>query len=197
MAESILEMAAGIVSSHASTTPLTSEELVLEIQKVHASLKALASGQSVAIPESEEITPAITVKQAFKKDEVICMICNKGKMKTLARHLKQVHNMKPGEYRKQFGIPSKQSLTAKSFSESRRQMAQDRGLADNLAKAREVRAAKLKEKKAVPAKPAKPKVEKKATPAKVAKPKASKKAALTKQAKPKAEKPTKATTEAA
>jgi predicted transcriptional regulator len=176
MAESIIELAAQIVSSHASTSHLSSEELVLEIQKVHAALKALEGGQAVAAPEAEYAKAAITIKQAFKKDEVICMICNKGKMKTLARHLMQVHNMKPGEYRKQFGIPSKQSLTAKSFSESRRQMAMDRGLADNLAKAREVRAAKLKEKKAAPAKPVKAaqrKVAKKAAPAKPVKPKAT------------------------
>ena len=35
-------------------------------------------------------------------------------------------------------------------------MAQDRGLADNLAKAREIRAAKLKAKKVQPEKPTKP-----------------------------------------
>ena len=168
-------MAAQIVSSHASTSSMTSDELVLEIQKVHALLKALEAGQSVVAPE--EVTPAITVRLAFKKDEVICMICNKGKMKTLTRHLNTVHNMKPGEYRKQFGTPSKQSLTAKSFSESRRKMAMDRGLADNLAKAREVRAAKIAEKKAAPAKPVKvaqPKLTKKSAPTKAAKPKAAK-----------------------
>ncbi len=83
------------------------------------------------------------------------MVCGKGGMKTLARHLAQVHGMKPGEYKKQFGIPSGQALTAKNFSEARRKMAQDRGLADNLAKAREIRAAKLKAKKAQPEKGAK------------------------------------------
>jgi len=46
-------------------------------------------------------------------------------------------------------------LTAKNFSEARRKMAQDRGLADNLARAREIRAAKLKAKKAQPEKMAK------------------------------------------
>lgn len=88
--------------------------------------------------------------------------------------------MKPGQYKKQFGIPSKQPLTAKSFTEARRQMAMDRGLADNLAKARGVRAANISAKKAAPAKgkkaaPAKPvkatqpKAEKKGAPAKAKK----------------------------
>jgi predicted transcriptional regulator len=169
----ILELVSDIVSSHASMSPMSSEELVLEIQKVHAAFKALEVGIDV-VAAPEEVKPAITVKQAFKKDEVICMVCSKGGMKTLARHLNLVHNMKPGEYRKQYGIPSKQSLTAKSYSESRRKAAEERGLADNLAKAREVRAAKINAKKAAPAKAAKPKVAKKAAPVKAAKPKVSK-----------------------
>lgn len=49
-------------------------------------------------------------------------------------------------------IPREQSLTAKSFSEKRRQAAVDRGLADNLAKARAVRAEKLEAAKAKQAK---------------------------------------------
>jgi predicted transcriptional regulator len=159
---SLLELASDIVASHASTTPMSSDELVLEIQKVHAALKALEAGE--AVPAAEEEKPAITVKAAFKKNEVICMVCSKGKMKTLSRHLNMVHNMKPGEYRKQYGIPSKQPLTAKSYSESRKKMAEERGLGDVLAKARETRAAKLKEKKTAPAnavKAAKPKTVKK------------------------------------
>jgi predicted transcriptional regulator len=147
----LLELASDIVSSHASTTLMSSDQLVQEIQKVHAALKALEAGQQVAAA-SEEAKSAITLKDAFKKNEVVCMVCGKGKMKTLARHLNMEHNMKPGQYKKQFGIPSKQSLTAKSFSEARRKMAEERGLGDVLAKARETRAAKLQSKKApVPA----------------------------------------------
>jgi predicted transcriptional regulator len=76
------------------------------------------------------------------------MVCGKGGMKTLARHLAQAHGLKPGEYRKQFSIPKDQPLTARNFSETRKKMAQERGLADNLAKARAVRAAKIKAEKA-------------------------------------------------
>lgn len=170
----LLEMAAQIVSSHASSTPMSSEELLQEIHKVYASLQAIETGKEAAAPAGAEAKPAITVKEAFKKNEVVCMICGKGGMKTLTRHLKQVHAMKPGEYRKQFGISSKQPLTAKSFTEARRKMAEERGLGDKLAKAREVRAAKLKAKKAAPAKPATAKPVK-AAPAKAVKPKAKKK----------------------
>ena len=156
----ILELTSDIVSSHASTSPMSSDELVLEIQKVHAALKALEAGIEV-VSVNEKVKPAITVKEAFKKNEVICMVCSKGKMKTLTRHLNMVHKMKPGEYRKQFGISGKQPLTAKSYSESRKKMAEERGLGDVLAKARETKAANIKAKKAVAAKASTPKVVKK------------------------------------
>lgn len=180
--QTLVELASSIVSSHASTTPMSTDELLQEIQKVHAALQTLETGKDVAAPE--EAKPALTVKQAIKANEVICMVCGKGKMKTLTRHLKQAHGMKPGEYRKQFGIPRDQPLSAKSLTESRRKMAQERGLAANLAKAREVRAAKLKAQKApvekaAPAKPTKAKPApkaKKAAPLKPVKAKAASKA---------------------
>ncbi len=149
---SILEMTAQIVTAHAGATSLSSEEILEELKKVHAALSVLESGAPTGEPVTEEQKPTLTIRQAFKKDEVICMICGKGGMKTLTRHLTTAHDMKPRDYRKQFGIPSKQPLAAKAFSEERRKAAQERGLGDNLAKAREVRMANLQKKKATPAK---------------------------------------------
>lgn len=158
MASTLLELTASIVSSHAAVSELSTDELVQEIQKVHATLQQLEGGVPEAAPAEEAKVPAVSLKKAFQADQVVCMICGKGGMKTLTRHLAQVHEMKPGAYRKQFGIPSTQPLTARKFSEARKQMAQDRGLADNLAKARAVRMANIQEKKtAVAEKPAKPK----------------------------------------
>ncbi len=139
----ILEMAAEIVAAHASTTAMTKEELVAELGELHKVLSSLDKGEEVAAEVGEEApaAPAVSRKKAFGKDKVICMICGK-EMKTLARHLKTAHDMKPGEYRKQFDIPRTQPLAARAYSESRRQMAVDRGLGENLAKARAARAKK-------------------------------------------------------
>jgi len=136
----LLEMAVEIVSAHASSTSLTKEELITELSEVHKALTALEKGESVATEAAEEAAaaPAVSRKKAFGKDKVVCMICGK-EMKTLARHLKTAHGMKPGEYRKQFDIPRTQPLAARAYSESRRQMAVDRGLGENLAKARAAR----------------------------------------------------------
>ena len=151
----LLEMAVEIVAAHASTTNMTKEELIAELTSVHQALAALEKGEAVACEApAAEGAPTISKKKAFGKDKVICMICGKA-MKTLTRHLKTAHELTPGQYRKQFGIPRTQSLAAKNYSESRRQMAIDRGLGDKLAKAREARAQKkAAAPKAAPAKAA-------------------------------------------
>jgi len=141
----ILEMAVEIVSAHASTTAMSKEELIAEIASVYQALSAIEKGETVLAetPAETEAGPAVSKKKAFGKDKVFCMICGKG-MKTLTRHLKTAHDLKPGQYRKQFGIPRTQSLAAKNYSESRRQMAIDRGLGDKLATARAAKVTKTK-----------------------------------------------------
>jgi predicted transcriptional regulator len=149
----LIELTARIVSSHAKSRSMTTEELIHDIQLIHAGLQLMKSGAGAEpVALAEPTPPTLTIKQAFKKDEVVCMICRKGGFKTLSRHLKTAHDLKPGEYRKQFGIKSTQKLAARSFSEARRQSAFDRGMVAILAKARETRMANIAKKKAaVPA----------------------------------------------
>ena len=137
----IMEMAAEIIAAHASTTPMSKDELIAELTEVHTALSALEKGEMVAGIEAVEEVPTISKKKAFGKDKIFCMICGKG-FKTLSRHLKTSHELTASEYREQFDIPRSQSLAAKNYSESRRQMAIDRGLADNLARARAARGKK-------------------------------------------------------
>jgi predicted transcriptional regulator len=135
MMATILEMAADIVAAHASTTNMTKEELISELNDIYNALNSLEKGEAITEATEEEPGPAVTRKKAFGKDKIYCMICGKG-MKTLARHLKTSHDMTASEYRKQFDIPRSQSLASKSYSEKRRQMAIERGLGEKLAKAR-------------------------------------------------------------
>jgi len=144
MPNALVELAATIVSSHASTTVMSTDELLQEIQKVYSALQQLETAGATPEAAEEKKAPVMTLRKAFQAEQVFCMICGKGGMKTLARHLNQVHGITPREYRKQFSIPASQSLTAKNFSEMRKKTALERGLADNLAKARAVRAEKLK-----------------------------------------------------
>ena len=141
----IAEMAAQIVLAHVSMTPMSKEELLAEIQEVHKTLVALEAGEVVeaAAAEVAEAAPAVSMRKAFGKDKVYCMVCGKG-FTTLKRHLKTAHDLTDKEYRAKFNIPKDKPLAARSYVEKRRQMAIDLGLGDNLAKAR---AAKGKKKK--------------------------------------------------
>lgn len=137
----IMEMAADIIAAHASTTPMSKEELITELSEVYSVLSALEKGETVETDEIAEDVPAVSRKKAFGKDKIFCMICGKG-FKTLSRHLKTSHDMTAIDYRKKFDIPRSQSLASKNYSESRRKMAVDRDLAGNLAKARAAKAKK-------------------------------------------------------
>jgi predicted transcriptional regulator len=123
---------------------MSSEELIQEINTVFATLRKLEIDGAAADAAPAPGTPALTMKKAFQNDQVGCLVCGKTGFKTLTRHLKQTHELKPGQYRKQFNIPSSQSLTAKNYSEARRKSANENNLAANLEKARAVRAAKNK-----------------------------------------------------
>ena len=142
MSTTLVKLTAEIVSSHATGSPMSSDDLIQEINKVFTTLKRLEADSTVAEVGEVPAGPAMSIKQAFRKDQVSCLICGKSGFKTLTRHLGKAHGLKPGQYRKQFNIPSSQSLTAKNYSESRRLAANENNLAANLVKARAVRAAK-------------------------------------------------------
>ena len=165
MPSTLIELTASIVSAHAATVEMSQDELLAEIQKVHATLKGLDEGV-VAAPEQPieaEAAPVMSAKKSIQKNQIVCLICGKGGFKTLTRHLKQAHDMKASAYRKQFGLPAGTALAAKAYSESRRESALKNNLGEKLAKGREAYQAKQKAATDVPkAKPA----PKKATSAK-------------------------------
>lgn len=135
MPSPLIELTASIVSAHAASTGMSADQLLQEIQTVHAALKRLEAGEVTPV-EGQPATPAMEPKKSIQKNQVVCLICGKDGFKTLTRHLKQSHDMKPGEYRKQFGLPAGTTLVAKGYSEARRQQALKNNLAGNLEKAR-------------------------------------------------------------
>jgi predicted transcriptional regulator len=135
----LLELATNIVSAHASTSSMTKEELLAEIQEVHNALSRMEKGEAeTEAPSEEEAAPAISMRKAFGKKQVFCLICGK-ELTTLGRHLRTAHDMTPKEYRTKFGIPRTQTLAAKDYSEKRRQMAIEKDLGAGLARARAAR----------------------------------------------------------
>ncbi len=144
----LVAMTADIVASHASMNEMSMDSLIAEIQNVYAKLAGLAGVEGVetvatseAAAEAAPLKPAVPLEAAFGADKVFCMVCGQG-MKTLKRHLATSHDMKPGQYRKAFGVPAGTPLVARDYSEKRKKMAQDLNLAAGLAKARAARGKK-------------------------------------------------------
>ncbi|PLX42520.1 MAG: MucR family transcriptional regulator [Deltaproteobacteria bacterium] len=147
----LLQMTADIVASHASMNELAKDDLLKEIDQVFAKLASLSDNVEINIelPDASEVEegaegkPAVPLEAAFGADKVFCMVCGKG-MKTLKRHLSTAHDLKPGQYRKQYNIPAGTPLVAKNYSEKRKEMAQSLNLAERLVKARAARGKKKK-----------------------------------------------------
>jgi predicted transcriptional regulator len=163
MATNLLDLTADIVIAHASVTEMSSDDLLKELKTVYATLKGLekgnieisdqepkkrgrkAKGAVEAVTEEKPAippAPVMTIEEAFKPDQVACMICGKKGMKTLKRHLRIAHDLKTGQYRKQFNIPKDQPLAATEYIAKRRQSALDRGLGAKMAAARAAKKAK-------------------------------------------------------
>lgn len=143
----LLSLTSEIVTAHVSSNAMSQKALLSEIDQVFKKLASLAgveraeSGGEEAVSPDEEAKRALPLEAAFGTDRVFCMVCGQG-MKTLKRHLFAAHGMKPGQYRREFGIPTGTPLVAKSYSEARKKMAKDLNLAEGLAKARAARGKK-------------------------------------------------------
>jgi predicted transcriptional regulator len=137
----LVELTAEIVSAHASVNEMGSEELLAEMQSVYQKLVALAGTEGEEVEGApQEVKPAIPVNKAFGADKVYCLVCGKA-FTTLKKHIAVSHQMSPKDYRKAFGIPSKTPLVARKYSEAKKKVAQEKGLAKKLAEGRRKRAA--------------------------------------------------------
>jgi predicted transcriptional regulator len=138
----LLELTTDIVSAHASVNEMGREELLDELQAVFQKLLNLAGSEGGEGGEvSQELKPAVPVNKAFGADKVVCLVCGKG-FTTLKKHISISHQMTPKVYRKTFGVPTKTPLVARNYSEAKKKVAQEKGLAAKLAEGRKKRAGK-------------------------------------------------------
>jgi predicted transcriptional regulator len=137
-----VEMAADIVSAHASVNEMTTEQLLDELQAVYQKLLSLSGGEAAEISGigggTDRLEPAMPVDKAFGADKVYCLVCGKP-FTTLKKHISKAHGLDPKGYRKAFAIPSSTPLVSRNYSESKKKMAQKLGLADKLAEGRKKR----------------------------------------------------------
>lgn len=143
MAASLSELTVQVLTQRMAKKEMSLEEIQKEMVAISNMIKAIDEGTitEAAEPPAEAKPGKINMRKVFKDKEVVCLLCNKG-FTTLKRHLTQAHQITEKDYKEQFGIPAKQKLVAREYSEQRKKAALERGQGEILAKARAARAAK-------------------------------------------------------
>lgn len=128
------ELTVQVLTARLAKKEMSLEELQKEMLTISSMLKGIDEGtlQETATETVEEPKPQkFNLKKVFKENEVICLLCNKG-FKTLKRHLNMIHQVSDKEYKAQFGIPAKQVLAARSYSEQKKAFALENKLGDKM-----------------------------------------------------------------
>ena len=122
--ETLLTLAADIVSAHVSHNSVGAAQLPALIETVYASLASL--GQEPA-PVEEKREPAVSIRSSVKPDAIACLECG-AKMKMLKRHLGSDHGLTPAEYRTRWHLASDYPMVAPDYAAKRKELALKIGL---------------------------------------------------------------------
>ena len=125
--ETLVTLAADIVSAHVSNNSASTADLPTLIRNVHSALASLSSSEPEAAPKQE---PAVSVRASVKPDFIVCLEDGK-KLKILKRHLMTHYNMTPDGYRAKWNLPADYPMMAPNYAEQRRILAVNIGLGRN------------------------------------------------------------------
>jgi len=139
MEKKLFELAVEIVHAQASISKMTAEDIEQALVRVYNSLQKmrLAEEQGRSIVQAEPgfqasgIPIAVDPLSSIQEDKVTCMECKAELRQLTANHLR-IHHLTPREYKKKWGFPLKQPLSAKMLTKLRSGSAKKRGLPENL-----------------------------------------------------------------
>lgn len=124
--DSLIEMAAQIVSAYVSNNRVDAAELPSLIRQTFS---ALASTDQQTFPETldEPLKPAVPIKKSVTPDYIVCLDDGK-RFKSLKRHLRTHYNLTPDEYRSKWGLPKNYPMVAPNYAQARSSLAREMGL---------------------------------------------------------------------
>jgi predicted transcriptional regulator len=96
------------------------------IKSTHAALKVIDLPEPPA-SEEPKYEPAVSVRKSLGSDTHIISLIDGKSYQTLKRHLSK-HGLTPAQYRERYSLPATYPMVAKSYSESRRAIAEKLGL---------------------------------------------------------------------
>lgn len=138
MGKKLLELAVDIVQAQASLSKMTAEEIEQALVKAYNALQKMnmaeEQGRTIASPGLEHPASAGSPADplsSIQEDKVTCMECKAELRQLTANHLR-IHHLTPREYKKKWGFPLKQALSARVLTDLRSRSAKKRGLPENL-----------------------------------------------------------------
>jgi len=163
MATKLLEIAASIVKAQASVGKVSSEEIEQSLMRTFLVLQRMQNAEQQGIlldsidglplenpVQKEPDTP--DPRDSIRESRIMCLECGIEMKQLTKKHLSS-HGLTPREYKKKWGFPMRQSLSAKSLSRARSRAAKKRGLPENLVKFQEERKRKAGQPEAAPTPP--------------------------------------------
>ena len=145
MTKKLIEIAAEIVQTQVSLTPMSAADIAASLRQVFSTLqemqKAEAGGIDIEVtqPAAEEVAATkLSPADSIQNDKVICLECGAEMRQLTSKHLVS-HGMNQKEYRKKYGFSMRTPLAAKSLTKARSKAAKKRGLPEKLQKYIEAR----------------------------------------------------------
>ena len=139
MQKKILELAVEIVNVQASMNKMSGDDIERALVRIYNALHTmrLAEEQGRSLQMGEPALHALNVPAAaeslssIQESKVTCMECKAELRQLTANHLR-IHHLTPREYKKKWGFPLKQPLSARILTKLRSRSAKKRGLPENL-----------------------------------------------------------------
>ena len=139
MPKKLIEIAAEIVQTQVSLTPMTATDIASSLRQVFSTLHELQKAEAEGIelaPTAEVEAPTeekrvLSPANSIQNDKVICLECGAEMRQITSKHLVS-HGMNQKEYRKKYGFSMRTPLAAKSLTKARSKAAKKRGLPDKL-----------------------------------------------------------------
>jgi len=116
-----LKEAIELARAQAGVRVMSEDEIAAFVQKVAASLRALANGVDIA---GDSAVTADDAKKSIKEKTVTCLECGKNFKILTKRHLAQ-HGLTSEEYRGKYGLKKGTALACKALQRERRKKMKD------------------------------------------------------------------------
>jgi predicted transcriptional regulator len=116
----LLEMATELVLSQIRRRAINGDEMRDLLSTTHATLLALTRS-AAEVPADPKGPESMDWRKSIRRDYIACMVCGQQFRQLGSRHLAD-HGLDRASYRRQFGIPSTQPLSATATTARRREV---------------------------------------------------------------------------